>query len=284
MKKIALIMSLLIMVVSIAGCSSSLEAKKCEHSITSPATCTEAETCKHCGAIIAEALGHDWEAATCTLPKTCNVCDETEGEALGHDWEAATCTLPKTCNVCDETEGDANGHDWESATCQSPKTCRECDETQGTVVSHYYENGRCRYCWESDPYYLDVKANDIFTIEGLDFDINSVGGVEVDIEFKNRSNKQIAYVYFTLKFYDRMGNAAYCEIQHTHTQRLQYTGPINAGSRKTGYWDPLIYNFSTAAVKPLTIEIEYTDGTKITITSDGRYWYSGDFYGGSLKN
>ena len=81
-----------------------------------------------------------------------------------------------------------------------------------------------------------------------------------------------------------MGNAARCEIGRSHTQCIQHTGPLNAGARETAYWDPVIYCHSTAVVKPLTVEIEYTDGTKLTITSNGCYWYSGDFYGGSLKD
>lgn len=229
MKKIALIMSMLIMVVSIASCG----LFECKHSSTTPSTCTEAKKCNDCGEILGNAKGHNWKPATCTTPKTCSVCDETEGSV-------------------------------------SP--------------SHYYQNGYCEYCYSKDPYYLNITDNDIFTIEQIDWDINSASGVEVDIEFKNRSSKQIAYVYFTLKFYDRMGNPAYCQIKKSHTQRLQYTGPLNAGSRKTGYWDPIIYCSATAAIKPLTVEIEYTDGTKLTITPNGTYWYASDFYGGSLKD
>ena len=253
MKKSALILSILIVIGSITGCN-----LKCKHSSTTPATCIAGEMCNDCGEIL--------------------------GEAKGHNWKLATCTAPKTCSLCEETEGTAKGHSWKSATCQAPKTCSLCYKKEGNVSSHYYQNGYCKYCYATDPTYLDIKNNNILTIDRINFDINSVGGVEVNINFINKSNKQIAYVVCTVKFYDRMGNPAYCQIKHTHTQRLKLTGPINAGSFKNGHWDPVIYCSSTAVVKPLTVEIEYTDGTKQTISSNGRYWYDDSFYGGSLKD
>jgi hypothetical protein len=137
-------------------------------------------------------------------------------------------------------------------------------------------------CFEADPNYVDPMDNVILTIDQIDWDINSASGVEVDIEFTNRSNKQIAYVYFTIKFYDRVGYPAYCEIKDTHTQTLKFTGPLNAGTYEHAYWDPLIYNSSTAAIEPLSIEIYYTDGTKESLTCNGRYWYSSSYYGGDL--
>ena len=131
---------------------------------------------------------------------------------------------------------------------------------------------------------LDPVNNNILTIEQIDWDINSASGVEPSVTFTNHTNKQIAYIYFTLKFYDRMGNPAYCSIRSEHTRRLKVTGPINAGRSDTRYWDPIIYNSSTAAIKPLKIEVEFTDGTKQTIVCTGRYWRSNSYYGGELHD
>lgn len=197
---------------------------------------------------------------------------------------AVTCTQQKKCVDCGGVLVSAYGHNWKEADCYKAKRCIRCSKTEGLPLGHKYENGYCKRCYEKDPTYLDVKTNSILTIEQINHDINSAGGVEVDIRFTNRSKKQIAYVFFTLKFYDRMGGPAYCDIKDTHTQRLKYTGPVNAGVSKTGYWDPIIYNSATAVVKPLSIEIEYTDGTKETINSNGRYWYSSYFYGGELRD
>ena len=50
------------------------------------------------------------------------------------------------------------------------------------------------------------------------------------------------------------------------------------------YWDPVIYNSAVGAVKPLSIEVVFTDGTRQTITCTGRYWYSNGYYGGELND
>ena len=120
------------------------------------------------------------------------------------------------------------------------------------------------------------------TITQIDWEINSANGVEPDITYVNNSDKQIAYIYFTVRFYDRMGYPVYCTIQDTDQRRLKVTGPVNAGITDTSYWDPIFYNSAVGAIQPRTIEIVFTDGTKQTITNTGRYWYSGSYYGGDL--
>ena len=165
--------------------------------------------------------------------------------------------------------------------------CSLCDETKREyekALGHDWLNNTCKRCGATKDLDLDPTNNSIFTIEQIDWDINSADGVEPSITCTNHTNKQIAYVYFTLKFYDRMGNPAYCSIRHEHTRSLKVTGPINAGEKDTYYWDPIIYNGSTAAIKPIKIEIEFTDGTRQTINCTGRYWYSNSYYGGDLKD
>ena len=127
-------------------------------------------------------------------------------------------------------------------------------------------------------------AKPAITLEYIDWDINSAGGVEPDVKFKNNTDKQIAYVYFTVKYYDRMGTPAYCSIKDICQQRWKVTGPINAGATKITGWEPTIYNSAVGAIKPLSIEIIFTDGTKQVITSTGGYWYSGSYYGGELHD
>lgn len=48
---------------------------------------------------------HEWADATCTEPQTCVHCGATKGDALGHEWRDATFVNPKTCLVCNATEG-----------------------------------------------------------------------------------------------------------------------------------------------------------------------------------
>ena len=50
-------------------------------------TCTEAQTCTVCGAVLAQALGHaPGSAATCTKDQTCTRCGAVVTAALGHAW------------------------------------------------------------------------------------------------------------------------------------------------------------------------------------------------------
>lgn len=81
-----------------------------------------------------------------------------------------------------------------------------------------------------------------------------------------------------------IGTPAYCSIKDICEQRWKVTGPINAGATKTTGWEPTIYNNTIGAIKPLSIEIIFTDGTKQVITNTGGYWYSGSYYGGELKD
>ena len=71
----------------------------------------------------------------------------------------------------------------------------------------------------------------------------------------NHVNKDIAYIHFTVKFYDRMGHPALCDIKDTSIQRLKATGPIKPQKPKTSYWNAIIYNSATAVIQPKKIEI-----------------------------
>ena len=127
-------------------------------------------------------------------------------------------------------------------------------------------------------------AQAAITINSVDWDINTASGVEPNINYTNNTDKQIAYIFFTVRFFDRMGYPAYCSIKDTDTQRLKVTGPINSGINKTSYWDPVIYNNSVGAIQPISAEIRFTDGTSQNITYTGRYWFSNSYYGGELHD
>ena len=83
---------------------------------------------------------HDWADADCLSPKTCKLCGTVDGEALGHEFDAVvtppTCTdkgyTTHTCKRCGITETDnyveAHGHtygDWAIVSPIMP------DETEG---------------------------------------------------------------------------------------------------------------------------------------------------------
>lgn len=216
-----------------------------------------------------------------------SACDSSNNTSINNN-ENSSNSSNKNQNVCSHSYSKTES----KATClvggYATYKCSLCGDTYEeyeNALGHSWQNNKCEKCGETKDLELNPLNNTILTIEQIDWDINSAAGVEPSITFTNHTNKQIAYIYFTLKFYDRMGNPAYCSIRSEHTRRLKVTGPINAGENDTRYWDPIIYNASTAAIKPLKIEIEFTDGTKQTIVcSEGIYWYSNSYYGGELHD
>ncbi len=274
------------------------------------ADCTNPQTCLLCGETEGEESGHKWDDANCVKPETCSVCGATQGSTSSntHQWgneqtlEYATYvsegTKKLTCIDCeaektesipvkyinftyttkDEAEALAKEHDIELEFVNSyDDITTDCQTTESDVVT------------EQEIDYINKKmilsvAQPAISINKINIDINSVGGVEPEIKIKNNTDKDIAYIYITVKFYDRVGYPAYCDIQKTATKKLRFTGPIKANRSDTGYWDPIIYNYSTAVTKPIDAEIVFTDGTRQVITFTGRYWYTGSFYGGLLHD
>lgn len=198
----------------------------------------------------------------------------------------------------EETSGEENvsivcSHSYElierRATCLSggyaTYQCSLCNKTKREYereLGHSWSSNKCTLCGITKDLELDPKNNNILTIDQINIDINTVGGVEPDITYTNHTDKQIAYIYFTIKYYDRMGYAAYCKYDDSPIQRLKVTGPIDAGKTDTSYWDPVMYNSATAVSQPQKIEIVFVDGTTQTIVCTGRYWYTGSYYGGNL--
>ncbi len=62
----------------------------------------------------------------------------------------------------------------------------------------------------------------IFEVE---VEINSVGGVEPIIRWRNDSGKTIKYIYFTVVPYNAVGDIVSCRISGDSTEYLQVTGP-----------------------------------------------------------
>ena len=131
---------------------------------------------------------------------------------------------------------------------------------------------------------LTVK-NPVIKIDYVSLDTNYVGGIDTYVNFKNISDKQIAYVVFNMRYYDRMGYPASCTIKGTDTANLEYTGPLNARtSAGKQYWDAVIYNSSVAAVMPKSATITFTDNTKQVLKYTSYYWYSNGYYGGTVHD
>ena len=237
----------------------------CYHHI-SDATCTEPEMCSRCGKTWGSALGHKWQEATCTEAKTCTVCGAVDGLARGHVWREATCTEPKTCTICNMTEGWARGHRWDIATCTTAKTCRKCGATEGKPLGHYIQDYMCARCGISVVTENDVP--NILDITSLEYEINSVGGIDVYMTFVNKlSTKTINYITVEMEFLNAVGDVLRDNISKNKTASLLFTGPLNAGetSRKT-YWRACFYNSTfSGTVRIKEVEIEYSDGSTLVL-------------------
>ena len=154
-----------------------------------------------------------------------------------------------------------------------------CNKPQDVVVTQSLQ-GKV----EKGNKMIIVVAKPAISVEQINLDINYVGGVDTTIDFTNKSDKQIAYVFFNVKYYDRMGNLAFCSIKNSPDARLQFTGPLDASQKDDAYWEAVIYDSSVAAIQPQTIEIKFTDGTSQTIKNSGVYWHTSSYYGGDLRN
>ena len=110
------------------------------HTPGAEATCTEAQTCTVCHALLAEKLGHRYDTRvtepTCLeqgyTTHTCSRCDHTYldsyRDALGHKaGSKATCTEAQTCTRCQALLEDKLGHSYTDTVV--PPTCAEAGYT-----------------------------------------------------------------------------------------------------------------------------------------------------------
>lgn len=239
----------------------------CFHQYDEP-TCTKGETCKRCGLVKGDPLGHRWIDATCTAPKTCDRCWITEGNALGHSWRPATCTKPKTCDRCGETEGKALGHNYMNATCTTPKKCSRCGDKQGNALGHNVKDYICTRCNETIVKMQDVP--NILDISTIRYTIDYFGGITLSMSFKNKlSSKTISYITMKVQFYNANGDVIEDNLGFYDYATLKYTGPLKPNSNSgTKDFRAVYYNstFSgTLGIKEIVID--YSDGTKLVLDS-----------------
>lgn len=109
-------------------------------------------------------------------------------------------------------------------------------------------------------------------ITGVSFDHNFLGGVDLDIGFKNLSGKTIKYITFFPRFKNAVGDDVYCTIAHVNIRPVYYTGPLDAGSSDRASWSAVIYNQDCRQIHFDNIQVEFMDGTYQNMTYSG-YWY-----------
>ena len=106
---------------------------------------------------------------------------------------------------------------------------------------------------------------------------DSAGGVDLQIEFTNTSEKTIKYVTFWATTYNRVGDKAYDRVGKGATKSLQYIGPMEpgytnarkaafGGSKTKRYWDNVWYSTTLHVQLSTKLKSEYMDRTKRLIT------------------
>ena len=101
---------------------------------------------------------------------------------------------------------------------------------------------------------------------------NSAGGVDVEIEFFNSSEKTINYISFWLTPYNKVGDVVTDRLRRGSTRGIRFTGPIESGKSNTyiefakipesnNVWKNIWYNNSIHCATIHKIKVEYNDGT-----------------------
>ena len=118
---------------------------------------------------------------------------------------------------------------------------------------------------DSSKYYQDsIEIITKYTSEP-----NSVGGVDLNIVWKNKSKRVIKYVSFSVSAINAVNDEVYSDIGYYNAPKyVTVTGPIkpNQTYGYNTYWDCLWYNSTIRKCKIRSVELEYMDGSKIKFT------------------
>lgn len=95
---------------------------------------------------------------------------------------------------------------------------------------------------------------------------NSAGGIDVDVDAVNVSNRTIKYIRYTVELYNAVGDVVTDEISGSSTRRLLDTGPYRPGdSTAWGYWPTVFYNYAGRCVIVLSMSVTFADDSTVTI-------------------
>ena len=95
---------------------------------------------------------------------------------------------------------------------------------------------------------------------------NSVGGVDLNIVWKNKTKRVVKYANFRVSAINAVGDEVYSEIGRSGV--AVSTGPIKPGS-VDGYgtqWSCMWYNSTIKKCVIRSVELEFMDGSKLEIT------------------
>lgn len=98
---------------------------------------------------------------------------------------------------------------------------------------------------------------------------NSAGGVTLGLRWHNLSDESIKYVEITAVPYNAVGDSIASDIGSRTTFNGRIAGPIEPKSRADDYtWRNVWYNRSAAYVELTRMEIEYMNGSTLTLEKE----------------
>lgn len=98
---------------------------------------------------------------------------------------------------------------------------------------------------------------------------NSAGGVTLGLRWHNLSDESIKYVEITAVPYNAVGDPIASDIGGRTIFNGRITGPIEPNSRAGDFtWRNVWYNHSAACVELTRMEIEYMNGSTLTLEKE----------------
>lgn len=107
---------------------------------------------------------------------------------------------------------------------------------------------------------ITVKKRPEIYIKKFGFTMDYVGGVEPYFLIENNTGKKIKYIYITVYFYNRVGDAVYCDIRNINYRNLKIIGPFKNGKTKSSHFSPAIYDGTTYKIKMKSVKVEFING------------------------
>ena len=173
------------------------------------------------------------------------------------------------------------------------RTCSKCSHKETQIISalgHTTTTGICSRCNKRVGWTKEEVQN-IIKIRMVRVDqINSVGGVDMDIGWENTSNKTIKYIYFHVDPYNAVGDKVTCEIGDHSRYIGKSTGPFDPGYKSYyeftsgeymvgSIWECCWYNNTVKTIELVEIRIDYTDGSSVVLDESAiQYVFTTDEY------
>lgn len=111
--------------------------------------------------------------------------------------------------------------------------------------------------------------DNVITINSVKLDPpGSYGWCDFSLNYTNKSDRTIKYLYWTGTFYNAVNDPVYCVYGESSSCTGEEVGPIAPNQNGGKKWDNVICNQNARYVELTNITILYTDGLKTTITHD----------------